>query len=517
MSNSDIQSFNVTVRLNRFVPGSKLTIIDSVYNKIVSDTTGSLTRKLSKGLYQVRIDAPGYYQEEYIKVLKDEEFVIELRSYSSIPVYPFKSTHEYYLKPAERYSKENTYQKDASRKPNFFFFLANYESKLPGSAVPVIEEFYFFNDSKTVAIDLTLSDSYSNLEDGLIIFTGQFDQGLYFLAHRPKERVTQDGQIEKGETRILPIYIFENYQTQFFLRYTNKPDFSTSRIYFSERMCFDHSDKVYYALERLLLAFSNYDYYDYLSDEDHINIKQSPYLKALVNILHSALYLSQSKEFSLKEKTSEKELKKLLEFEKQRYHESEVLQLPDVAYLKRSMNLTIDDEHDLADKPPVLSFLMFKYSSNDNISITPASVMDRVAEFLKYDIFWTSFTNIEDPKDIAEAIRKGLEVPSTFDWIKSFVHNTGILGSKRNVFRREDRQWMKEKVKEAFTKEDTELLRSKVNQFVSSSGDAKLIASKFNIPVTTVLRRYKELKKAYNEMESAEAKLMKQDFFKKKS
>lgn len=487
MTSSDASLHPINLSIGKYIHGAKVTIIDSEFNKIHSAESPTISLSLARGLYQVRIDSAGYYQEEYIKITQPQNFCIEMDRYSSIPAHPFKSTHEYYHKPAEQYSKETTYKKEDNKKPNFLLFIANYDRQLVGSSLPVASDFSFFNDQRTVDIDLNSDNSHINNNDGLLLFSGHFVTGLYFFSYRSDK-----------EVRIFPIYIFDNYQTQFFLRFTSSPDFSSCRIFFSEKMQFDADDTTYCTFEQLLLTFSDYNQYKNLSDEDHINIDESGYLKCLVNILHAVL------------RTNWPNGKPMPSSLNTEYRESEILVLPDYKYLKNTMET-------LRDELPMLAFIMYKFSGNDEAVIPLASVMDRVAEFLKYDIFWTSFTNLDSPAEIADAMRKEMIEPSTLGWLMGFVHKTGIFNSGKNILKREDRKWIKEKVLKTLSKEDIEFLNGKMKAFVKSRADAKLIAAKFNIPVTTVLRRYSELKKTYDEMEKSEANLMEVDFFKKKS
>lgn len=445
--------------------GAKLTLINGSFRKIDSTFSNSLDVEVPSGLYQVRIDAPGYYQEEYVKITSDNSFIVELKSISAFPVSPYKSTHEQHQKSARYYSEHCTLRNGLDERPTFLFFFAFYDLGREERILP-FRDFTVYND--TVTYKLNDKNTFFDDHAEMAVFSAQLSTGLYFISY-------PDGEKE----RIIPMYVFKGKQTQFFIRCAARiektlkvwtPDFSNCRIFYSDRMEFDYNDIVYAAMERLLMAYSNYAYYKLLTEEDHSRIANSSYLVALTQILHLALNA------------------------KIPFSNESPLALPDLQYM-RSTPVEKVTAAVLSETPPILSFVMYKYSSNSCDSIAAASVMDRIAEHIKYDLFWSSFSKIESSNSVAQGIRKGISSSSTMGTAMYYLERLNPFARRANA----------------------EDIRKEFDNYVGAHGDEQDISKKLKIPLTSVVRKYNDYKSEYDSVVRKEREMEGDDFWKNKS
>jgi hypothetical protein len=224
-----------------------LTLIGSSFNRITSSTSGKLVATVPAGMYQVYLEAPGYYQEEYIRVTQDSSFVLDVKKISTFPIAPFISTHARQQESAREYSLRQTTGNQANARPNFFFFFATYEEAGDGIQLP-FHKFTLHNDH-IEPIRFEGQKTYHNPQNGVAVFSTSLPPGLYFLSYP-----------EFKKDRIIPVYIFKDRQTQFFIRCSTKskivtPDFHNCRIFYSDTIEFDPASPAYYTMERLLTAF----------------------------------------------------------------------------------------------------------------------------------------------------------------------------------------------------------------------------------------------------------------------
>jgi hypothetical protein len=447
--------------------GGKLTLISGSFERIVSTLSDNLSVEVPAGIYQVRIDAPGYYQEEYIQVDSNKEFIVDVKRISAFPVSPFMSVHESHQNYARTYSMKCTAVPQSDVRPNFLFFMATYDLKTWGSSIP-FREFTLFNDE---GFTVRMKDSRCFFDEvtGVAVFSINIPPGLYFISYNPSpdadKDLSKDKENEQKKDRVIPFYIFEGKQSQFFIRCTSEPDFSNCRIFYSDRMEFDYNDKAYSTMERLLMAYSNYKYYESLTSEEKQCISQSTYLSALSAILHIAL-------------------KKPLPTDL-----GPALELPDLEYLRSDSN---DKEKivALSERLPTLGFIMYKYSTNASGFVIAASLMDRVTEHAKYDIFWSNFTKVESRDLVARNIRKGIRDTSTFGKVRLMFES--LVSATVNL----------------------DAIRTKTGSYSTGHGDESAIAQKLSIPLTSVIRNYKATKEAYDLILKKDKDLEENVFFK---
>ncbi|KAA2239869.1 hypothetical protein F0L74_27165 [Chitinophaga agrisoli] len=367
------QLLTVSIRLNQPIDGVTFSLTDFKLREIVTGVTGNrLDLQVVQGIYLLKMHFNNYRQETHLLIEKDGPIYIDFNYYCAPPVSGFRSSHAHYSAVAEQYSATSTYitPDTATHLPNFFLFIAPYDlpvNKESGPLTDYMGVYSFYNLDRSVMFGITEEGRYYSDEQSAFCFSGSFKEGLYFLEY------TKD-----GEARIFPIYIYKDYQTQFFIRYNKLPDFFNSRLYFTKQWGIQRNEKAYLILEKILLAYADYANYPLLTTAELVIAGEQPYLTALLQILHEVL----DKEAPFKDQ--------------------DVLEIPDLYFVSGMRG-----RYPFTDMPPVTSFVMNNYfrqaaiGSSDELYktkflIIPGSIIDRVNDTVNYDIFWNSFSEMEN-------------------------------------------------------------------------------------------------------------------------
>ena len=200
MSNSD--KYRLRVRINQDVPDISMTLINGVLETVYKTQGREFNLLLPKGVYQLKLQYLNYYQEKFFSIDDDFELQLDLDYPFTPPALNYKTTHKCYSEAAEWCSYRVTYGEQTVT-PNFFFFAALYftEKQAIGHPAQWAKSYRIFNIDKTKDI-LFEFNSIIDVESGMLCFSAVLEPGLYFLSYTGNP-----------EHRILPIYIFENYQT----------------------------------------------------------------------------------------------------------------------------------------------------------------------------------------------------------------------------------------------------------------------------------------------------------------
>jgi hypothetical protein len=478
MSSSEV--YHVQINFNQSVQDLHLVLINGNLEKIVDVIDDRLELQLPKGVYLLKMEFMDYYQEQYLSIEKDELLFLDLNYPITTPVMAFKTTHEYFSGPAEQYSTVCSHQPEQNKRPDFLLFVARYDRDMQFGGTPSdwVGNFRFYDISHTVDIQLDKTNSMIEEWAGCFCFSSSFAPGLYFLEYKEGEN-----------KRIFPVYIYEHYQTQYFIRYNQGPDFANARVFFTRNFHFKREFPEYFVLEKVLLAYANYKHYDKLTEEDFKVIVVHPYLVALVNILNKAL----------------KNGVKMIE--------AEELELPDKLYL-------MGDGHvNLSHQPPLMGFVLNSYLKNSSPAtsdeafaasiIEPASILDRVIDSVYKDIFWTSFSEIADPMTWKKLYTELLDENAIIPFSRQNIMK--ILKSKVMQLLKNNEPLINEKIDFLLgegNKGNLEKLEGNVAYIQNVMKDVKDVvemSKEFGVPPTMVLRNYTMYSQKYKAVKDSKA------------
>ena len=458
------EQYRLRVFFNQLVDGIKFQLVDGMLNTIYDGVGMELNLNVAQGIYHLKISYIDYFQEKYFSVSGNTELKLDFDYPFTVPALNYKTTHEYYSLDAERYSLEATLGAKGHQ-PNFFFFAALYCTEKP-SPIPAskwLDSYTLFNIERSV--DLKFNTSNSSYDDnvGKVYFSTFLQPGLYFLTYA-----------STSIQRIFPFYIFNKYQTQFFIRYSDLPDFVNCRMFYSDAGCFKESAIEYLLLEKIICTFSDFKNFQLITSEEIENIKRFPYLVALVDLLFLTLPLHIARLYNSSNLLSPVKGCKRLD-------------LPDLVYGRNDQF----DVYPYSDKPPLLSFIFARYAhrhDDGQLLFEPASILDRIVDNLHYDLFWTNFSRIEEPDNWTKAYRPLLRTINESSnpiirtvakaryavldfWNPQFDDNLKYLVGKTSL-----------------TEEQVESL----TKVLSEIKDVSMMSKEFGLPPTTILRNYQK-------------------------
>jgi len=269
--------------------------------------------QLKKGLYTVRIEMNAEISDKVITLNSDKEYLVSSdlsqasrtniiqppQQFSSAllsgdNVKTYGSSHEYYTYPAIDFSKKDTfsftgYNPNDSDSSLFVFMrfpsIEKYNGLRSKWSKPFYLDFEIVNEDGESIIQF---ESRSGLEvnenDGWLAFNAKLPNGIYYLIYRG------------AEPRQIPIYVFKNWHTQFFMTLGNEPLFGSIRIFISKQREFNPKENTNKYIDILLDKLQNGDY---SVDEELIEMAAyGKYESPMLGLICSYVYLksSQTKE-----------------------------------------------------------------------------------------------------------------------------------------------------------------------------------------------------------------------------
>ncbi|CAL1516751.1 hypothetical protein [Chitinophaga sp. MM2321] len=216
-------SFEADGPLSQFV---KLKLFNG-FDDLVAEAYGKITVNIPKGLYKLNIEFNEQIIQRTYRVDKDiTDSWLAAGTYSSIPDQQLLSSHEYYSYTAEMWSKKSTVGiTEEVRNSSLFVFLRYPNKEVKDKQVEAatsMGEYFSLLDSTRKEI-YTFDDHFieEDHEVGWLAFNAPLSKGVYFLVY--------NGPLK----REMPLYVFEQWQTQVFITFNLTPVFKSTRILLS--------------------------------------------------------------------------------------------------------------------------------------------------------------------------------------------------------------------------------------------------------------------------------------------
>ena len=462
---SSENKYQVTISFKQNIEGIFLTLIDGTLETVYSGTDQFLHLTLPEGIYKLRAKFIDYTQEYALIIDENKDIYLDFDYPSVAPILSFKTTHEYFHGNSEYFSHHSTNQK-VQEPSNFLFFAAKYDKDSNKDVIMenLLPDYSIINsENETLYPFNTETAKYDN-DFGWLAFSDKLSNGLYFL----KWNTESDG-------RIFPFYIFDEYQTQFFIRYSQTADFDNCFFFYTQRMSFRFDAEEYLLLDKILFAFKDYNNYNSLTEKDKCIIQSHPFLVTLVHILQYELSV-----------------------EKPDCDNWEHLTFPDLLLQKGT-----ESESEFTELMPITSPVMTKYLSNTkrkNFSFKPASLIDRTIDNVRYDLFWNNFSKIDNTIDWIELYTKYINKSDLFP--VSNEDNQIVRLSKKvaNTFAKASKGTLDKRLNALIGKIKVENHDDKIAETLNSIGDISEIADKLNLPPTKILRNYDTYKRIYEKL-----------------
>lgn len=466
--------YPVRIHIQQSIPDLHLELLNGKMETVVQDKTSTLDLSLSQGVYQLKATYIDYYQEYFLSVEGPATFTLDFNYPSTSPVMNFCTTHEYYSVPAHQSSIHCTVPDKESVQPNFLLFGARYERnhRSEEDIETLLSCYSIYNNDHSVSFSLTAENTHKDDNDGLFTFSDELEPGMYFLHYT-----------SETENRIFPFYLFEQFQTQFFIRYYERPDFSNCLFFYSEQMEFHRDNPAYVAFEKLQQAFNDMKYLNVLSANDLDIIHNTPYLNYLLRVLH----VLHGKGYP-----ENKEIP--------------ALYLPDLDILEQRRITHFGKAENVL---PILTMVMHKqiaHSESEADVFANGSLADRIIDHLQPDIFWTNFSTI----DLADNWKESLNAFFEPDYGLTQKPETKPAGLFRRLIQKNfsklsatspGKKDLAEKAAQFLQEKDR---KKRLELIVERVPDLLEIAQKLNLPVPMVLRKYNQYKEIFNQLRQSE-------------
>lgn len=305
MSTSDLnKKYTLRVELDdEYKHLVKISVFNS-QNRIIPPLEKSSSKyvyTLTKGLYTIRLVMNGEIKDKIFTLNADKDFIVSSniynnqniniieppRQYSSALldgnyVKTYDSSHEYYTYPAIDTSQKDTFVYTDNANSSLFIFMRypSYEkymdlqSKRPTS---FYQNFEIINEEGESIIHFESGMGIEiNDNHGWVAFNAMLPNGIYYLLYHG------------NEPRQIPIYVFKNWHTQFFMTLGEKPLFGTIRIFITRVRIFNPKEPTHRYIDILLDKLQNKDY---AVDRELIKIAaQGKYESPMLGLICSYLY-----------------------------------------------------------------------------------------------------------------------------------------------------------------------------------------------------------------------------------
>lgn len=285
-----------------FVKVSVFDYRNRIIDPIKSSYDENSTYDLYPGLYTLRISLNGDITDEVFFLEENKSFVIgdphDYVSHNEILLTPptqyssallgskYGSSHEYYTGPSYHYSTMDTAMEkspDLIFNNSLFIFLRYpsvefYKQDLIYDSQEQLQQFKLVTENGTLVCDFKDNTrTASDFDYGWIAFNKTLPDGIYYLIYSGKE------------PRQLPVYVFNNWHTQFFMTIGEEPQFGSIRTFLSpyRGLQQDNDDNRY--IDTMLDMLQNNDY---SLKEDTIKIAAyGKFESPMLGLLCSYIYL----------------------------------------------------------------------------------------------------------------------------------------------------------------------------------------------------------------------------------
>jgi hypothetical protein len=255
---------------------AKISIFDTALERVSltsirNDSFLEKVYELNPDIYIIRVEISGRLADTKITLLDDALYTIgniESNARLNVPELfsaallggeiNYESSHEYYTEPAKAISSMNTWKGNSNESGLFIFlrfpdeniFREKYKQETYWSQFRLLDgngRLIVQFPKGCIEDDNSYDWNYIK-HSGYIGFSASLKPGIYFL------------QYAGSYQRIIPMYVYHGWFTQFFMTLANKPLFGSIRIYLSPERAFNPTNRYHYFVDILLDKILNGDF-----------------------------------------------------------------------------------------------------------------------------------------------------------------------------------------------------------------------------------------------------------------
>ncbi|WP_131725519.1 MULTISPECIES: hypothetical protein [unclassified Chryseobacterium] len=224
--------------------------------KLIAGNYSKISEDLARGLYQLNIYSNEKLESQTIRLDKDYSGTYENKgSYSSISGYFLESSHEYYTETSKNWSDHFTLdEKKYDEGSSVFIFFRYPDREVRDQQRNVANSmgwrFSLLDKKRNLLFRLNENHVKEDKDFGWLAFHVPLDPGIYYLVYNGPGK------------REIPLFVFRDWQTQFFLTFKRTPIFPTARILFrTPNSPFDLCEKDNMETDKLLRNMQNAIYH----------------------------------------------------------------------------------------------------------------------------------------------------------------------------------------------------------------------------------------------------------------
>ena len=252
------EKFPIKISLDNAADFTQVTILDAD-DQVSFSGYGNLNTELSKGIYTVRVERNGQMTEKVIRHTGVSEMEMESpKGFSSALISGYETSHEYYTGPAETWSKSNTKKEpfgDTVKNAGQLFIFIRFTSAVAFDQTDkkqiLFENFSLINEKGIKVTEFQNGEIQTDFNTGWAAFSQDVVPGAYYLTYR-----------SISQSRVIPINIYKNWQTQLFITFYERPLFEGIRVFMARPGAgFRADDPEVMYVDEALKRLQNGDYY----------------------------------------------------------------------------------------------------------------------------------------------------------------------------------------------------------------------------------------------------------------
>lgn len=394
----ELFNFSFRVKDAALAPFTYLRLFNG-YNEIKGEGYGNMNVHIPKGLYNLTIEVNEHVEDRNYRVTDDvQDYLAQVQTVSAIPMAGMSSTHEYFSEPTKVWSKKTTIDEADIDECSFFLLLRYSDSEKPfqrskdqGCVFSILNE----NRELMYTLDTTNTKIYSGREKEYfrcVVFSALLSHGQYYLVYNSKTL-----------KREIPVYIFQNWQTQLYLMIKDMPCFNTLRISI-ERDGFSMESDQNKQLDALIQKMYNGIYF--LPPELITYAKDGKWSNPMLGILAAYVYL-------LSNDTKDDDLFQtiLRNLQDQILHNTVA---PDLVALRmlHAVHFKKEIPRETLPAPCMIAAGMAAYlkqSFENEGLIAKGSIVEKAFNNLRCDSIWTAYDPLPVKKKKEEKAQKGID------------------------------------------------------------------------------------------------------------
>lgn len=467
-------NFSFQVQDHALAPFTHLRLFNG-HNEIQAEGYGNMNIQLPKGLYHLRIEVNEHVEDRNYRVIADvQDYLAQVQTVSAIPIQGISSTHEYFSEPTKEWSKKTTVGGVDIDECSFFLLLRYSDNEKPFQEIKDHGcGFFILNENRELiyTLDSTNTRTYSGRAIeyfGCVVFSALLSYGQYYLVYNSKTL-----------KREIPVYIFQNWQTQLYLMIKNIPCFNTLRISI-ERDGFSMDSDQNKQLDALIQKMYNGIYF--LPPELITYAGHGKWSNPMLGILASYMYL-------LTNDTKEDELfQTILHNLQDRILRNKMA--PDLVALRllHAVHFKKEIPREALPAPCMIAAGMnafLKQSFENEGLIAKNSIVEKAFNNLRCDSIWTAYDPLPLKKKKEEKAQKGIAYEKSESLSYSTIKEIGVVAGQKalpaNYKFNPDKDWITTTIFNLLLEGSKKL-------------DIKTLASQMQITGNTVRSAIKKLK-----------------------